>query len=124
MLVGFAGNVYLNGCDIPEVSLDCQISVPCKYSEMVVPSCLFWGGGCGSSNLVIFKAQKEEGKRECVFESRNQCIFLVWNDLAPLEILSWGVPVMTQRLTNPTSIHEDTGLIPGLTQWVKDPVLL
>ena len=33
-----------------------------------------------------------------------------------------GVPVMAHPLTNPTSIHEDMGLIPVLPQWVKDPV--
>ena len=27
---------------------------------------------------------------------------------------------MAQWLTNPTRIHEDWDLIPGLTQWVED----
>ena len=34
-----------------------------------------------------------------------------------------GVPVVAQWLTNPTRNHKVASLIPGLTQWVKDPAL-
>ena len=39
-------------------------------------------------------------------------------------MLAFGVPVVAQRLTNLTSVHEDMGSFPGLLQWVKDPALL
>ena len=32
-------------------------------------------------------------------------------------------PFVAQQATNPTSIHEDEGLIPAFAQWVMDPAL-
>ena len=43
--------------------------------------------------------------------------------LVPLKEETKGVPIVAQRVKNPKSIHEDVSLIPGFTQWVKDPVL-
>ena len=44
--------------------------------------------------------------------------------LVPYMLLqNFGVPVVAQRLANPTGIHEDVRSIPGLTLWVKDPAL-
>ena len=31
---------------------------------------------------------------------------------------------MAQQVKNPTSIHEDSGSVPSLDQWAKDPALL
>ena len=40
------------------------------------------------------------------------------------KIVTQGSSHHGSAVTNPTSIHEDSGLIPGLTQLVKDPALL
>ena len=48
----------------------------------------------------------------------------VWHLQINQKYLGKEFPVVAQQLTNPTSIHEDVGLTPSLTQWIKDPTLL
>ena len=37
-----------------------------------------------------------------------------------IKMIKDGIPIVAQWVKNQTSICEDVGLIPGLTQWVKD----
>ena len=59
----------------------------------------------------------EEARREAWSrETFHYCILLHLR-------VYWGVPIVVQWLRNPTRNREVAGLIPGLTQWVKDSVL-
>ena len=53
-------------------------------------------------------------------------LFLVLEalEVCPLSIFTLGVPVVAHGLRIQCSFQEDASSIPGLAQWVKDPMLL
>ena len=55
---------------------------------------------------------------------RNQALFHPRFASLPVIRTILGAPNAAQQIKNPTRIHEDASLTPGLTQWVKDLALL
>ena len=72
--------------------------------------------------MVEFGRLKERAKEVTCLVTRMDWMMVQVISLSS-KIRNTGVLIVAQRVKNPTSIHEDSGSVPGLTQWVKDLTL-
>ena len=77
--------------------------------------------------ILKFLKNKIERERE---ESKSRChVKIIWKvffySLCLFPFKNWNLwsSSCVSAVTNPTSVHEDVGSIPGCTRWVEDPTL-
>ena len=75
--------------------------------------------GLGGRSLLCVTAPANEGCQQAAHLT--WCPHLCLSEFKSMQIRSSRRG--SQELTNPTSIHKDSGSIPGLAQWVRDPAL-
>ena len=71
------------------------------------------GAGCSPTENTGYFSSSRNG---CWAGKNNKYEYVYKNVLQ-------GVPTVAQQVKNLTHIHKDMDLIPGPTQWVKDPAL-